>query len=86
MTPPEGPDTSDSTLLIRGIVTPAMAAGSRMAGQIAMLVVDASVAVKFVTEEPGSEAAYQIVVGRARLAARGSSERDVEQGQAIPAS
>jgi len=27
-----------------------------------MLVVDASVAVKFVTEEPGSEAAYQIVI------------------------
>ena len=28
-----------------------------------MLVIDASVAVKFVTEEPGSDEAYQIVVG-----------------------
>lgn len=28
-----------------------------------MLVVDASVAVKFVTEEPGSDAAYEIVIG-----------------------
>ena len=28
-----------------------------------MLVIDASVAVKFVTEEPGSDAAYEIVVG-----------------------
>ena len=29
----------------------------------AMLVIDASVAVKFVTEEPGSEEAYEIVAG-----------------------
>ena len=34
-----------------------------------MLVVDASVAVKFVTEEPGSDAAYGIVVGTEALLA-----------------
>jgi predicted nucleic acid-binding protein len=34
-----------------------------------MLVIDASVAVKFVTEEPGSDAAYEIVAGSEALIA-----------------
>jgi predicted nucleic acid-binding protein len=33
------------------------------AGPRAVLVVDANVAVKFVTEEPGSEAAYEVAIG-----------------------
>lgn len=40
-----------------------MAGGSTTAGRITLLVVDASVAIKFVTEEAGSDAAYQVVVG-----------------------
>lgn len=40
-----------------------MAGMSTTAGPRAVLVVDASVAVKFVTEEPGSQAAYGVVVG-----------------------
>lgn len=46
-----------------------MAGGSTMAGRTVLLVVDASVAVKFVAEEPGSAAAYDILTGPTPLIA-----------------
>ena len=46
-----------------------MAAGWTTDGRITLLVVDTSVAIKFVTQEKGSEAAYQIVTGPESLIA-----------------
>lgn len=39
-----------------------MADGSTMVGQTILLVVDTRVAIKFVTQEAGSDAAYRFVV------------------------